>query len=251
MNLRELFYSIVPKRDYLIAGRGDSNLIITAPHGGNLKPRHIPSRTQGKLQKDSYSLSLAQEVIHQLNVRPSYVLSEIHRSKVDLNREVVEATEGNPEAIKVYNDWNITIRTYKQLMLQKKGRGLLVDIHSNNDADYIQLGYGISAKSYNRIANGGLASGTTLDSLGGGLRRKMFGPNSIKTSLEYAGYRIPNPVNDAMYFNGGRTIEHFAGYGLGCVQVEVPTYMLKADKYRIALALSFAIEDFLKYEIYD
>ena len=52
------------------------------------------------------------------------------------------------------------------------------------------------------------------------------------------------PKGDEMYFNGGRDVEKFSCNGLGAIQIESPTSVLKKDLEGVAVALFDAISTF-------
>lgn len=250
MNIRDIFYSIFRKEDYLTYYRGDMNLIITACHGGDMRPLSIPNRKTGKKQKDGYTKSVTELILKRFKrQKPYYIIADIHRSKVDLNREIEEGAQGNPQAQKIWSNWNWRLDSYKEDILRNYGKGLLIDIHSNNDSNQFQLGYAISANDYIAVYKGENNTKSSLNSLNGRLREKMFGQDSIKDTLEMYGYDVLMPSKDDTYFNGGRNIEYFSGNGLGAIQIEIPTNILKQEKELVAETISDAIKRFLAVHV--
>ena len=248
--IRDLYYSLVSRDKYLINDFGHTNLIITAPHGGGMKPLSIPTRKYGKKLMDTYTRRLSKELIKLLSYSPYYVISDIHRSKVDLNRSIEEAAQGNSKAEGIWNDWNVYIDWYKDEIDRIYGKGLLIDIHSQGKTKSFQLGYGISARTYNRMRNReSYTEKSTLSSLKQDEYEMIFGEFSIRESLKRYGYDVLTPKDDDIYFNGGRDIEHFSGNGLGAIQIECPTSVLKKDLNGVAIALKHAILTFREWFI--
>ena len=52
--------------------------------------------------------------------------TDINRSKCDANRDIVQASMGDPDSEEVYNEFHDLI---KELQQNLSGRGLLVDVH--------------------------------------------------------------------------------------------------------------------------
>ena len=77
---------------YIKYHKGDIPLIISVPHGGTLKPKSIPIRSNGVIGIDKNTINLALILIKKVkeiyrnNKSPSYVISNVHRSKIDLNK---------------------------------------------------------------------------------------------------------------------------------------------------------------------
>ncbi len=93
--------------DVLIELRGPLNstdaldLVIAAPHGGGLKPSYIDSRSGSGIRtsKDSYTLEVSELLAQSLvdtycKGVPYLVINHLHRSKLDANRDLGEATSG-------------------------------------------------------------------------------------------------------------------------------------------------------------
>lgn len=85
-----------------------ADLVITSPHGGYLEPSYIPDRgTSGpycpssgcKTVRDSYTLeiseSLQSKVISNYCKVPFAVVNHLYRGKLDANRNIGEAAQGN------------------------------------------------------------------------------------------------------------------------------------------------------------
>ena len=72
--------------NYIRYKRGAIPLIISVPHGGSLECETIPKRKSGILGIDKGTIELADKLIASTN-KPSYIISNVRRSKIDMNRE--------------------------------------------------------------------------------------------------------------------------------------------------------------------
>ena len=244
--LRDILYSVAPKEDYLIHGKGGFNVIVSAPHGGGIRPISIPTRKHGTKSMDTYTRRLTDSILHWgMNYNAHYVISDIHRSKVDLNRNIEDGAQGNSKAEKIWNEWNSYLSLYKEEVLEDWGKGLYVDIHSQSKTDDFHIGYGVSTATYNKIkGNKRHSEKTTLSSLGHSEYEMMFGIHSIRNSLLMQGFPVHTPKDDSIYYNGGKSIESFSGHGLGAIQIECPTSIIGENINLCATALTYAIEIF-------
>lgn len=247
---RDIIYSILKKGNYLEVEMGNFNLLLTAPHGGGMKPIGIPNRKYGNRSQDTYTRRLTNSVKASYYKRLPYSMyADIHRQKIDLNREIKEAAQGNTEMERVWRDWNTILYVMSHEIINKYGKGLYVDIHSQNINDLVHIGYGLSAKAYNDIRGKWKSDeNSTLDSIVGNNNRYdvLFGEYSFVDSFNKFGYPVIIPINDKSYLSGGRNIRDFSGYGIGAVQVELPISLLKRDFNGLAQALSDSIRLFME-----
>jgi hypothetical protein len=223
---------------------GQTNILITAPHGGSKKPISLPDRSYGKLYRDSYTKSLTLKLLDKFKYRPYSLISNIHRKKVDLNRDLKEGAQENIYSKNIWYYWNYMVSEYKCNILSKNNSGLYIDIHSHNNSHEFQLGYNLSESNYNKVLKGKNIKGSTLDSLNENLYEMMFGEYSIKNSLEKNGFSVFKPRFGEQYFNGGYNIETFSGDGLASIQIEVPISILKLYRYDIVDVLYESIRTF-------
>ena len=104
----------VPGQSYFGTARhveyiaGDLPLVITVPHGGRAQPADLPPRQKGVTVMDANTQELARELVAELERlsggRVHLILSHLHRSRLDPNREIVEAANGNPGAYAVQHE---------------------------------------------------------------------------------------------------------------------------------------------------
>lgn len=120
--------------------RGNIPLILSVPHGGTLECNEIPKRLDGVLGIDKNTIDLTQNLVllledfsekyFHVKKSPSYIISKIRRSKIDLNRVEIEAYFPNSLlAKKLYQFYHNKIRELIEYNLHKYHYSLLIDIH--------------------------------------------------------------------------------------------------------------------------
>lgn len=164
-------------------------IIITVPHGGSLKPNYIADRSCSgcKTSKDSYTkeiaLVLGQKIIDNYCKVPYVVINHLHRSKLDANREIVEAAQYNAIAEDAWNHFHTFISdaqsniqtvhgTATNEMSQDGVKGILLDVHGYAGSDwvpvdgspFIQWGYRLGTDSLdpNQYCNLDTRSSSTI-----------------------------------------------------------------------------------------
>ncbi|MHA2282815.1 MAG: hypothetical protein ACXAC5_18395 [Promethearchaeota archaeon] len=131
---------MVNTKDYVEFQKGTLPLIISVPHGGTLECENIPKRSQGILGIDGRTIEIAKILIEKIKLKfkeqnleskiPSYVISKVRRSKIDLNREEKEAfIQSSYVAKKIYKTYHEKIKEFVMDNLKFFSRSLLIDIH--------------------------------------------------------------------------------------------------------------------------
>lgn len=251
-----IYNSIFPdSKKYLTYKLGKTNIMLSAPHGGNIKPISIPSRTYGNKSRDTYSLDLIKKIIELLPATPYYIYSNIHRSRIDLNRDIVEGCQDNIEMEKLWGKWNNVLNEFSNTVRFFHKKGLYIDIHSHNNSDEFQIGYGLSVKDYLILLDDKKipTKNSTMHSLKEfsdseytSEHSVLFGENSISYNLRKFGYKITIPKNDRGFLNGGRNIKEYSGNGIGALQLECPISVLKYDLDDVAKSIVESINIFSK-----
>jgi len=114
---------------------GDIPLILSSPHGGIIKDIDIPKRSKGILGIDKQTNTLLLDLTEKLKKlfkikTSSYIFSEIHRSRVDLNREEFNAYNKKSKLAKeIYRFYHNKVKEIVSYNLESFNRSLLVDIH--------------------------------------------------------------------------------------------------------------------------
>jgi N-formylglutamate amidohydrolase len=214
------------RNEYVEYLPGDVPVIISAPHGGRLRPDEIPDRTEGTLTFDTNTQELARaiaaEFLARTGHRPHIVLCRLHRRKVDCNRELKEAAAGNPHAEQAWREFQGYLETARKTVVARFGRGFYIDLHGHGHAEQqLELGYLHNAEQLSPsdadINNSDLWDKGGLHALKG--RSKLSyaellrGPQSFGAFLEAEGFpAAPSPRNPqpaVPFFSGGyNTVQH-------------------------------------------
>jgi N-formylglutamate amidohydrolase len=134
--------------DYIEYIPGNLPIVVTAPHGGYLTPDTIPDRD---CTGCSYARDVnTQELVRALSVRlyertgcyPHTIINRLHRRKLDANREVIEAADGNPLAEQAWFDFHRFINHAADSVAAHFPKGFYVDMHGHgHDIQRLELGY--------------------------------------------------------------------------------------------------------------
>lgn len=120
--------------------QGSIPLIISVPHGGSLMVEEIPDRVEGIHGIDRNTVNIACSLrkkisklfsLNQENTKvPSYIISKVHRIKIDFNRKPSKAFNRESNMAKnLYHFYHKTLLDLISYNLDKFNRSLLVDIH--------------------------------------------------------------------------------------------------------------------------
>lgn len=126
--------------EYVEFQKGNIPLILSVPHGGTLECESIPKRIQGIMGVDGRTTEIAKDIIELIKtsaknqnlgvIIPTYIISKIRRSKIDLNRDAKEAYfQGTSLAKEIYDFFHSKINEIILDNLQVFGRSLLIDVH--------------------------------------------------------------------------------------------------------------------------
>ncbi|CAN5787635.1 hypothetical protein BH23GEM11_BH23GEM11_14200 [soil metagenome] len=164
---------------------GTLPFVITAGHGGTLLPSDLPDRSPPAtlvrdLDTDILALLVADSLEALTGERPHLVRVHLHRRKMDANRDLAEAAQGNPEATRTWREFHSWTETAMASVRASHPRGLYVDIHGHgHEVQRLELGY--------------LLSGTQLDMDDAGLDGLASGSMSLREIAEWTG-RTPSRV---------------------------------------------------------
>lgn len=240
----------VPGQSYFGTARhmeyiaGDLPLVLTVPHGGRAQPADLPTRRKGVTVMDANTQELARELVAELERlsggRVHLILSHLHRSRLDPNREIVEAANGHPGAEQVWREFHAAIEGALAAAVARHGFAFLVDLHGHSHpVARLELGYALAAPQLNRgdkeFDASGVISVSTLSDLharrGGSAADLIRGPRSLGTLLTAAGLPAtpsgpdPQPGNQPFFAGGYIVQRHAAAAGTPKVdglQIECP-----------------------------
>jgi N-formylglutamate amidohydrolase len=260
---------VTGKTGYIQYWPGDLPIVLSAPHGGRLAPKEIPNRPYGRLLRDSGTLELALQVraalLQQHGRAPHLVVCQLARVKLDCNRDLREAAQGNAVAERAWEEYHAFIRNACEAVARQSGRGLYLDLHGHSHPKQrIELGYLLTAKDLQdadpRLNTEGMKAKSSLRLLAGRspdpFAVLVRGSTSLGGLLEQRGFScVPSPsafleVGEP-YFDGGYSTERHGsrdGTGLDGVQLELPQlYRDTAEKRRdFSRALSDALRTYFE-----
>jgi hypothetical protein len=246
---------------------GDLPLVITAPHGGSLVPGEIPDRTVGTSARDTNTEELVRTLRQAFTARtggtPHVIINRLHRSKLDANREIVEAAQGNPFAERAWFEWHAFIEAAKVAAAAAgpAGAALYFDMHGHgHPTPRVEIGYllGASDLALSDAAFGqpAIIAKSSIRALarndGARFRELVRGPTSLGQLLHLRGYPAvpsasdPSPGTDP-YFTGGYNTERHGSKNGGTVSgIQLELYFpgirdTEANRARFASALADAV----------
>lgn len=220
---------------------GDAPLVLSAAHGGDLAPAEIPNRTVGTSVTDTNTDPLARAMaaafLLETGRRPHLVLVRLRRTKLDANREIVEAAQGHPLAERAWREYHGFIDAAKVAASAAVPRPFYVDVHGHGHAiQRLELGYLLTAANLDQTdatlnASSTFANASSIRGLAGGatpFAELLRGVTSLGGRFAAEGFAaVPSPATPAPgadpYFNGGySTARHGSrsGGSVDAVQLE-------------------------------
>jgi len=218
--------------------QGNLPIIISVPHGGNVRPTTIPNRTcnSAVTVTDENTIELAQQIdtafLQATGCHPHIIYCNLHRSKLDCNRNIVDGACGNSFAENAWNEFNNFIDT-AQARSQSEfgGRAFYIDLHGHgNPIQRLELGYllydnelGFTDSVLNTNQYIGYSSIQNLVSTnanGYSHAELLRGDYALGTLFGKAGYpsvpsqQIPFPGTTTNYFSGGYNTANHTSYAL-------------------------------------
>jgi hypothetical protein len=131
---------------------GNMPLIISVPHGGVENPSTIPDRTCPNIttDTDSKTIELANAIDSVCKAdyvfQPYLVINYLKRTKLDQNREIIEATCSNSSIETIWKNYHFSIDTSISKVLNKYPQCLFIDLHGHGHTKQrLELGYLVSA----------------------------------------------------------------------------------------------------------
>jgi len=238
--------------------QGTTNLIVSVPHGGEMKPPFLPDRVkvpketaegEAKVIKDSgdddtnyrittaadiFTQEIAKTMVIEYNMitgqKPYLIMANLHRSKLDPNRPILQAAQGNGVCELVYKEYHNFVRSAKD---EINGPGLVIDLHGqNHHQNSIEIGYlfkksELNIKDYTSTVP---SIKTLLERTKTPTTEILYGEKSLGALFESAGFnavpspRQHSPGTDKYYKGGYITQTHGSNLGgdIDAIQLEVP-----------------------------
>ena len=135
---------------------GDLPLVVSAGHGGGEEPAEIPRRTYGTLGRDSWTQETTRAVRDSVIAyfdggQPHIIISRLRRTRLDPNREIVEAAQGSEFAEHAWREYHRFISLARARVAESHGRGLYVDLHGHSHpTPRVELGYLLTGNDLGR-----------------------------------------------------------------------------------------------------
>jgi N-formylglutamate amidohydrolase len=258
------------RKSYVEYIPGELPLVLSAPHGGSLEPAEIPNRTYGETVTDSNAretvLAVRQALIERTGKAPHVVISHLRRTKLDPNREIGEAAQGNPFAENAWQEFHGFLEIATGSVAKGYGSGFYIDIHGHGHAiARAELGYLLTSTQLNRtdaeINVPGLAAQSSIRALAASsplpFDQLLRGSTSLGGLMQKEGIRsVPSPGDPSPgsndYFTGGYNTERHgsleAGRTVSSVQIELPFPGIRdtdANRRAFGQALAKAVEAFM------
>ncbi len=233
-------------KNYVEYIAGNFPIILSAPHGGLLIPAEIPDRDcpgcvyVTDFNTQELARALSQAVFEQTGCYPYVILNRLHRRKMDANRDLPEAADGDTTAGRAWSEFQDFIETAKNSVFFQFGKGFYVDLHGHAHTEQrLELGYLLTktelqlpADTLNlpKWAAETSIRNLVLNNAGGRSHAELLrGETSLGNLLAVRGYpatpSFPDPFPEGAepYFNGGyNTARHgsFLGGKIDGVQIE-------------------------------
>ena len=237
--------SYVGQNQYIEYIAGNSPVILSAPHGGDLTPSEIPDRTSsscggtattGKdLNTRELTLAMQQSFYARFGKYPHVVINRLHRRKLDANRDILEAACGDPMAQAAWKEFHEFLNAAKSAVLKDTGKGWYMDMHGHGHSiQRLELGYQLSPSQLD-LADAGLDGNkayedtSSVKTLSEGDTRHSFsallrGSTSLGTLYANNGFPSipsasdPGPKGEPYFRGGYNSARHSCGVeatGLG------------------------------------
>lgn len=130
---------------------GNLPIVISVPHGGALTPTTIADRTGSVTTvTDTNTIELAQAIVTAFLSRtgktPHLIICELRRTKLDVNREVVEGAQGNAAAVTAWSEYHAFVEQATRAAVAQSNTGFYLDLHGHgHDIQRLELGYLLTA----------------------------------------------------------------------------------------------------------
>jgi hypothetical protein len=225
--------------NYTAYHAGNLPIIISVPHGGSIVPASITDRTcnSAVTVTDENTIELAQQIdsafVKVTGCHPYIVYCNLHRSKLDCNRNLADGACGNASAENAWNEFHNFIDT-AQANAQSKfgGRAFYIDLHGHgNPIQRLELGYLLydnelaftdSTLNTNQyIGYSSIQNLVATNANGYSHAALLRGDYALGTLLGNAGYasvpskQIPFPGTTTNYYSGGYNTANHTSYALG------------------------------------
>jgi len=275
-------------QEYITYKPGRLPLIVSAPHGGSLRPASIPDRENGcwvqstnscdfnhtcspkdanqcgvSTAQDINTLELTNEISDALfsltGNQPHVIINNLHRIKLDANRDKPEGAQGILEANTAWDQFQSYIDQSAAAVTSTCARGVYLDVHGQAHSEqWIEWGYLLTGNQLN-------SNDSVLNTLAGQSSYRNLARVSQNTFAQlirgattsfggllssdiYGGYKsVPSPAypgpNGGNYFSGGYNTQRHGSLNGGTidgVQMECNSNLRTNATARVAYANELA-----------
>ena len=264
------------RNKYVEYHSGSLPVILSSPHGGDMEPSEIPDRTWGTTVTDSntkqITLAIKNVFLSKFGKSPFVIINNLKRTKLDANRDSIEATQGDRFAKRAWEEYHYYIESAKSKIIEEFNYGLFLDIHghgANPDGFYdlrTWLGYLLSGdelqlsdNELNQSIYENKSSVKTLSYISPETFIEVLrGKNSLGSLLDSLGYKSVPSANDPstngmFYFSGGyNTYVHGSvnsGSPVSSIQLELPKPGIRENSVQwqnFGESLAIALEKYFK-----
>jgi N-formylglutamate amidohydrolase len=242
---------------------GNLPVILSAPHGGTAKPDSLPDRscagcvTTADLNTTELAMLIDSFITVKTGCYAHLVLSNLHRVKLDANRNLPEAIDGNAITKSFYDKYHFFMQAASDSVKKKFKKGLVIDLHGHGHTiQRLEIGYLLSEKIL-RLSDVNLLPFKDSSSIrhlatqsGAGFISLLRGEKALGTLLAAKGFpavpskQIPAPKSGEPYFEGGFITATYGSVNKGtidAIQVETNlTGVRDSDTARRTFAAVFA-----------
>ena len=207
-------------------------------------PQEIPNRKYGYYYHDEFTKELILDIKNEYYMYsgkyPHVIICNLHRKKLDANRDLEEAAQGNIHALKAWDEYQKYINHAKHMVTDQYRAGLLLDIHGyGREGEIIILGYSMSGSVFNDLSDEEInklmiRKKCSISSLACSTKMSysalLRGSSSLGTLFEAYSYPAVPSLNhpcpgSSEYFGGGFTVyQHgsFNGGKIDAILIETP-----------------------------
>jgi N-formylglutamate amidohydrolase len=229
------------------------------------------NRRYGSLATDAQTKDLALELDLAVKLRlggsAHFIISNLHRSKMDPNRDITEAAQDDPAAQEAWRTYHAACSAATRQVTKTHGVGLLIDLHGHrHEQPNVELGMLLTGPDLNH-SDAELSSDpkflakssirTLVQHTQKPFAELVRGPTSLGSLLEVRGQRSlpstvrPQPSAGASYYSGAYIVATHGsknGGNVSAIQVECPwdgVRDTKANRKLFAERLADALAEFL------
>ncbi len=215
--------------------RGDSPVVLSAPHGGREFPEELRPYADPEEKIDLHTDLLLEEVAAECEARglaASGVAALFARGVLDLNWGR-ERTRGVPELEELFDAYYRALHRMADAAVERHGFALVLDLHGYDD--------GGGSGGRHPFPPGTLVFGTRRGELVPGWLRPAY--DAFRKSLQASGYTLcpAEGFNEYAPFVGGSVVDSFRGRrNVAAVMLEVPRGIRLNERKRRGLASAVA-----------